>query len=299
MTLSSAFELYRLDVIVYNDQSRKTEEAHTHALKLLVSFLGGNPEIATLTFDEIRDWKQWLSREREATTVREYIIRVRVVLRHLKKRGYECLDYELVGLPKRPDKVPEFLTPRQVAQLLKAFESKARGYPQIARARNQAIVSLFFASGIRAAELLQLNRGSIRNDGSFTVMGKGSKARLCFTDERTRAYIHTYLALRRDGNPALFTSHQTGARLSKSQLQLIFARARRLLDFEVHPHMLRHSYATDLLRNNTNLRYVQALLGHSSIQTTQMYAHVVDEDLKAIYEEKHTNLLPDEESIML
>jgi site-specific recombinase XerD len=289
MKLTGAFALYRLDVIVYNNQSRKTEETHNHVLKLLVGFTG-NIALSDLTFDQIRDWKQWLSLKREPTTVREYIIRVRVVLRHAQKRGYDCLDYELVGLPRRPDKVPPFLTKQQVAEILRGLERKARGYPEIARARNLAIVSLLYASGIRASELLQLDRGSIRDDGSFTIVGKGSKARLCFTDERTRMYLYHYLNMRNDSHPALFTSHQTGSRLSKSQLQLIFARVRTLVTFDipVHPHTLRHSFATDLLRNNTNLRYVQELLGHSSISTTQMYSHVTNLDLQRVYAAGHT-----------
>lgn len=290
MTVSYAFELYRLDVIVYNNQSKKTEESHRHSCKLLLSFLNDDPDITQLTFDQIRDWKAWLSRTREQTTVREYIIRLRVVLRHLKRRGYECIDYELVSVPKRPDKVPAFLTKEQVAELITAMERKVRGYPAIARARNVAIISLLYASGIRASELLQLDRGAIREDGTFTVIGKGSKARLCFTDERTRMYLYHYLNLRSDANPAMFIADQTGKRLSKSGLQIIFDRARRIVGFgvPVHAHTLRHSFATDLLLNNTNMRYVQEMLGHSSIQTTQMYTHVVNEDLKRVYQESHT-----------
>lgn len=290
MTVSDAFELYRLDVIVYNNQSKKTEESHIYARRLLLAYLNDDPDIAQLTFDQIRDWKTWLSKTREQTTVREYIIRLRVVLRHLQRRGFECIDYELVSVPKRPDKVPAFLTKEQVAELIAVMERKVRGYPAIARARNIAIISLLYASGIRASELLQLDRGSIREDGTFTVIGKGSKARLCFTDERTRMFLYHYLSLRSDSNPAMFIADQTGRRLSKSGLQIIFDRGRRLVGFDVqvHAHTLRHSFATNLLRNNTNMRYVQEMLGHSSIQTTQMYTHVVNQDLQRVYQESHT-----------
>lgn len=290
MSIREAFDLYRLDVIVYLNQSQKVEDTHQHVLRIFIEFLGEDLSVESLTFERVRDWKEWLSRTRCPNTVREYIIRLRVVLRHLKKRGHPCLDYELIGLPGRPDRVPEFLAKEQITEIICALQCRRRGYPPLARARNVAIVSLFYASGIRANELLQLNRGSLRTDGTFTVIGKGNKPRLCFTDARARKYIHEYLSMRRDTHPALFVSHQTGARLSKSQLQLIFARIRELVCFDVpvHPHILRHSFATNLLQNNANLRYAQAMLGHSSIQTTQMYSHVVDNDLKRIHELAHT-----------
>lgn len=289
MLLSEAFDLYRLDCIVFRNQSPKTEETHRYACKLLVEYLG-DIEIESLSFDMVRNWKQHLSHNREVSTVREYIIRVRVVLKHLQRRGYKVLDYELVVVPKRPAKVVEFLSKEQVSELIEAMARPVRGYPRISRLRNCAIISLLYASGIRASELRSLDRASLRPDNTFTVIGKGSKARLCFMDDRARQYIDAYLAARTDSNSALFLADQTGNRLSKSGLQLIFDRARRLVDFPipVHAHVLRHSFATNLLRNNANLRYTQAMLGHSSIITTQMYSHVVDADLQKIYNEYHT-----------
>lgn len=289
MLISEAFELYRLDVIIFRNQSPKTEETHRCALKVLLAFTEDIP-VESLTFDLIRNWKIHLDKRREPSTVREYIIRLRVVLRHLQRRGYRVVDYDLISIPKRPQKVPEFLTKEQVAELLTAIGKPTRGYPRKARLRNTAIISLLYASGIRASELRQLDRANIRDDNTFTVIGKGSKARLCFLDDRTRQLIDAYLLVRTDSNPALFIADQTGRRLSKSGLQIIFARASRLVDFKtpVHPHVLRHSYATNLLRNNTNLRYVQEFLGHSSIQTTQMYTHVVNQDLRKVYNESHS-----------
>lgn len=295
MTVSGAFEAYRLDCIVYRNQSAGNEQNHRIALKWLLDFLGDDIDIEKLTFEQVRNWKMWLDKgngghHRTASTVREYIIRLRVVLRHAQKLGLHVLDYELIAIPKRPEKPVEFLTKEQVATLIEVMEKPVRGYPRIARMRNCAIISLLYGSGIRAAELLSMNRQSIRDDNTFTIVGKGRKERLCFIDQRTRQYIDAYLGARCDANPALFIADQTGQRLSKSGLQIIFARARRLVDFTVpvHPHTLRHSFATNLLRNNANLRYTQVMLGHSSITTTQIYSHVVDPDLQRIYESAHT-----------
>lgn len=294
MLITEAFNLYRLDCIVFRNQSPKTEENHNIACKWLTDYFG-NIDIETLTFEQIRDWKIWLDkgtdgRPRSASTVREYIIRLRVVLRHLERKGEPVINYELIAIPKRPERVPEFLTPEQVTELIHAISKPQRGYAMMNRLRNRAIVSLLYASGIRSAELCRLNRPDIRPDGTFTVFGKNSKARLCFLDERTRLYLDDYLMLRTDTNPALFISDQNGNRISKHTIQLIFAGAREKVDFEVpvHCHALRHSFATNLLRNNANMRYVQEMLGHSSLTTTQMYTHVVNEDLHKIYSAYHS-----------
>lgn len=289
MLLTDAFERYRLDVIVYGNQSPKTEESHRFALKFLLLFRG-DMQIEDLTMQDVRAWRLWLDNGRGIATIREYLVRLRMVLKHLHDEGYEVLEYKRIGLPAREDKVPAFITQQQVGELLAAMNCKTRGFPKICRQRNLAIISLLYASGIRASELLSLDRHQIAQGNTFTVVGKGRKPRLCFLDVRTRSYLNDYLAARTDSNPALFISHQTGGRLSKSGLQTIFARSNTLVDFGVplHPHVLRHSFATNLLRNNANMRYTQEMLGHASIATTQMYSHVTNEDLRSIYNLHHT-----------
>lgn len=289
MLISDAFEKYRKDIILYENQSSKTEESHRFALKVLTRFLG-DIEIESLTMQHVRDWRHWLDNGRQVCTVREYIVRLRMVLKHLQREGLEVLDYQRVRLPAREDKVPPFISKEQVAELLRAMSKPTRGFPQVCRARNTLIISLLYGSGLRASEMLSLDRHQVAHGDTFTVVGKGRKARLCFIDLRTRLLLQEYLRYRHDKNPALFISHQTGGRLSKSGLQIVFARANTLVDFGVrlHPHVLRHSFATDLLRNNTNMRNVQVMLGHSSIQTTQYYTHVVDFDLAQAYRVGHT-----------
>lgn len=295
MRLSEAFERYRLDCIVFRNQSPKTEENHKIALKWLLRFFDEDIEIEKLTFDQIRNWKIWLDKgtngkPRSPATVREYIIRLRVVLRHLQRHGHEVVNYELIQVPKRPERVPEFLTDGQITELIDAISKPVRGYSTLNRLRNRAIISLLYASGIRSAELCHLNITDIREDGSFTVFGKGNKYRLCFIDERTKIYIKDYLDYRNDNDPALFISDQTGSRITKHTVQLIFQGARGKVNFDVpvHCHALRHSFATNLLRNNCNMRYVQEMLGHSSLTTTQIYTHVINEDLRKIYTEFHS-----------
>lgn len=276
MKLSEAFDSYKRDVIVFRNQSGKTEENHDVMARSLLLYLG-DIEIDALTFERIRNWKQHLDRTRSPATVRNYIIKLRVVLAYLQKKRVTSLDPELVAVPKAPETVPAFLTKQQVSKLISATR----------RLKNKAIVSLLYGSGIRISELCALNRQSIRDDGTFTVVGKGGKPRLCFTDERTRTLIDLYLETREDNNQSLFLTDQ-GRRVTPGTVQETFKSIRKLSGIECSPHTLRHSFATDLLRNNANMRYVQEMLGHRSLATTQMYSHVTNLDLHRVYREHHT-----------
>ncbi len=244
-------------------------------LRALINFFG-DIEITSLTFEMVRDWKINLDKGRSQTTVRNYIIKLRVVLTHLRKKGYDVLDVDLIPIPKRAEKIPEFITKGQVQLLIDSTS----------RVKNKAIISLLYASGCRVGEICMLDRASIKED-SFAVRGKGNKVRLCFLDERTLKYLKQYLDSRTDNKAALFLT-DAGLRISPGVIQDTFKSVRKRSGLEVHPHTLRHSFATDLLRNNANMRYVQVLLGHASLQTTQMYTHVVDEDLRKVYNQYHT-----------
>lgn len=288
MTIAEAFDAYALDVIVFSNQSKKTEENHRICQRALISYFGDIP-MESLTFAMVRDWKLNLDKHRSAETVRNYIIKLRVVLAYLKARGINCLDPSTIPVPKRGDKVPDFISKDIVSDLITAVGKPMPGYARQNRLRNQALISLLYASGVRVSELCALDRDSL-HDASFTIIGKGHKARLCFYDERTHQLLTAYLSSRTDNNPALFISFANGQRITAGNVQEIFRLARKKahLSIPVHPHTLRHSFATDFLRNNGNMRYLQALLGHASLETTQMYSHVVDLDLEKAYKEHHT-----------
>lgn len=290
MTVAEAFELYRLEYIVFRNQSSKTEEMNRLAMRSLIAFTGDIP-VGDLTFDVVRKWKDHISKTKGQNTVRGYVLKLRVVLGYLRLKGYtNVLNPEIVGVPKRKSVVVEFISEKEVDRLIDSVFVPVAGYNKINRYRNRAIIALLYASGIRVSELCSLNRLSIREDGTFTVTGKGDATRLCFTDKRAELFIAAYLALRDDNDPALFVSDITGTRITSGVVQLIFRNASKKGGFDrmVHPHTLRHSFATNLLRNNTNLMYVTKFLGHKSVQTTEMYTHVVNEDLRAIYTDKHT-----------
>lgn len=274
MLVSEAFEAYRRDVIQFKNQSPKTEEMHVIVMKSLVNFTG-DIDITLLDFAMVRNWKEYLSKGCSTNTVRLYVIKLRVVLQHMQLKQIPVLHPDLVPVPKRSENIPTFLTPEQVTQCINAT----------LRIKNKTIISFLYASGIRVSELCSLNRGQIISR-RFTVIGKGGKPRLCFIDERTETLLQLYLETRTDNDQALFVC-DFGRRIRPGTIQETFKTIRKQVGFHCHPHALRHSFATSLLETNTNLYYVKEFMGHSSLQTTQKYLHVVNADLEKVYKEHH------------
>lgn len=275
MLLSEVFDLYDSDVIAMKNQSGKTRENHFVCLRSLLNYFGDIP-IEDITFAMVRDWKQSLDKTRSPETVRNYIIKFRVVLGFCELLQLKVLSPNRVPVPKRADKVPVYLTVEQVATLIRSTK----------RIKNKAIISFLYASGLRVSELCSLDRGSII-DGRFTVVGKGGYARLCFIDDRTQTLLDLYLDNREDNNPALFLS-DAGRRITAGAIQETFKSVRKSSGITCSPHSLRHSFATNLLTTNTNVYHVKELLGHKSLNTTANYLHVVNADLQKVYREHHT-----------
>lgn len=279
MKLSEAFDTYERDYILFTNQSSRTLEMHQFVKKDLVDFLKEDIEISKLTYDQVRDWKLYMEKFRSQNTVRSYVLKLRVVLTFLNKRGIECMDAEIIPVPKRKQTVPVFLTEAEVARMISYG----------CNLRTKFMISLLYASGIRLSEMIALNRGQIV-EKRFTVIGKGDKPRLCFIDDRTEFYMQEYLAQRTDNNNALIVSYENHDRMTATNVQLLVRNAARRAGItkKVTPHTLRHSYATNFLKNNGNMRYLAQSMGHASMDTTMMYAHVVDSDLEAQYRKFHT-----------
>lgn len=279
MKLSEAFDTYERDYIKFINQSKRTLEMHQFVKKDLLNFLKSDIQLEDLTYDMVRDWKDWMDRFRGQNTVRGYVIKLREVLGFCKRLKIECLDVDLIPVPKRKQTVPVFLTEEEVSKMISCA----------CNIRSKFIISLLYASGIRLSELISLNQGQIV-DKRFTVIGKGDKPRLCFIDDRTEFYMQEYLAQRTDRNDALIVSYEHKTRMTATNVQLLVRNAAKKAGItkKVTPHTLRHSYATNFLKNNGNMRYLAQSMGHASMDTTMMYAHVVDADLEAQYRKFHT-----------
>lgn len=279
LLLSLAFGCYARNVIAFRNQSAKTQEHHNVTLKSLTSFLGDIP-ISSLSFDKVRDWKLSMeARNLSVITIRGYLIKLRVVLAYLESKGYSVLSPVQIPLPKRIDTLPSVLTPEQVQLLIDST----------LKPRNKAIISLLYSTGLRVSELCSLNCNNVA-ESYFTVVGKGGRSRICFIDQRSASLIKQYLRQRRDNSPALFISPFNGLRMTPGNVQEIFKYARKKagFNFPVHPHTMRHSYASNLMINGIDLYQLMKLMGHSSLQTTQIYLTITDKHLAEDYEKYHS-----------
>lgn len=219
-----------------------------------------------------------------------YIIALRGFLRYLAKKDVISLSAEKIELGKTNARSIDFLTIEEIERLIKSTEGMS-----FAAARNRAILLLLFSSGLRISELINLNRDNIDlKRKEFSVIGKGSKIRIVFISDGAKGAIEYYLNKRKDLDPALFVrlpkkNDFSDLRITARSIQRIVAQCAKEAGIlkKVTPHVLRHSFATNLLQNGADIRSVQALLGHSSINTTQIYTHVTNEGLKDVYNKFH------------
>ena len=160
--------------------------------------------------------------------------------------------------------------------------------------RDKAILELFFSTGLRVSELCSLNRDLDLSKDEFSIRGKGEKVRVVFFSDQAKASIRAYLAKRKDMDDALFVQidageKNTGKALTPRSIERIvkYYATKAGISKKITPHVIRHSFATDLLANGADLRSVQMLLGHSNITTTQIYTHVTDKHLRDIHKKFH------------
>jgi integrase/recombinase XerC len=192
-----------------------------------------------------------------------------------------------VQAPRAPRRLPATLDADQVASLL------AISGDDPVTLRDRAMLELFYSSGLRLAELVGLDLGDVDlADRTVRVLGKGSKARVVPVGKHALAALHDWLAVRaelaRRGERALFVGRR-GDRVNPRTVQKrVNEWARRQgAPTGVHPHMLRHSFATHVLESSGNLRAVQEMLGHASLSTTQIYTHLDFQHLAHVYDQAH------------
>lgn len=281
MKISEAFDMYKRDFIRVRNQSYRTEETHDYVRGQLINYFG-NIDVSEMDMTDVGKWVADMAKApnpRSANTIRLYVIRLRRVLAYCRKREIPALNPDIIPVPKRSDPIPRFLFEDEVALMIDRASS----------IRNKFIISLLYSSGIRLSELISLDRGQIA-ERKFTLRGKGGRVRLCFIDERTEKLMEDYLVTRTDHNNALVVSAQNKSRMTKTNIELLVrnSAARAGISKKVTPHVLRHSYATNFLRNNGNMGYLSKMMGHKSMDTTMIYAHVVDNDLEDQYRRYHS-----------
>ncbi len=251
--------------------------------------------VAGITDDVLREFRLWLNRQPSPTgtlkknTQNYHLIALRTFLKYLARRGVKSLSPERIELAKTGGRELELISASELTRLLAAPE----GGGEMAL-RDQALLELFFSTGLRVSELAGLNRDSLdlaRDE--FTVRGKGEKVRLVFLSEDAKGAVKKYLDKRGDVEEALFVSMarkgDAPTRLTTRSIERIVKHyaVKAGITGKVTPHVIRHSFATDLLQNGADIRSVQMMLGHANVATTQIYTHVTDRQLRDIHKKFH------------
>ena len=292
---------------VERNYSPYTIRNYGHHLKQFVNWLNhwfGNQPVFPEKIDSelVRKWRLHLSRQQtrsgsplSTTTQGYYIIALRSFFDYLIKRDYEVLPLSKIEVPKGKGRIVEFLSLGQINKLLAAPSiSTPKGL------RDKAILEILFSTGMRVSEVVKLNREKLNlEEGELGIMGKGRRTRVVYLSPRSTKWLKRYLGTREDNWQPVFIRYSRGTdpfkkgekmRLTVRTVQRLVKKYARKVSLPVDPtpHMVRHSFATDLLRQGADLRSVQEMLGHKNISTTQIYTHVTNPQLKKVHQKYHS-----------
>ncbi|HRH31742.1 MAG TPA: tyrosine-type recombinase/integrase [bacterium] len=304
--MANVFDKYLKEFLEYLEiergRSDKTVRNYHFYLKRFSDW-AKDPNPAEINNEMVRKYRLHLNRNvagREEAQLKKntqnyHLIALRAFLKYLAKRDVKSMAAEKIELAKQGSRQVSFLELDELKRFLLAPEKD----PTIVGTRDKAILELLFSTGLRVSEIANLRIDAINLKlEEFTVLGKGSKHRVVFLSDAARRAIKAYQERRRDVSPFLFVRHDRARKFTPGAHPLTPRSIQRIVDRyareagitkRVTPHTLRHTYATDLLRNGADIRSVQSLLGHESITTTQVYTHITDKELKRVYKQFHDN----------
>ncbi len=271
--------------------SSNTAQAYERDLIKLMEYIGDDIEVKSIGKEELQEFVNFISKYGLAASTRERII---AALRSFFSFMAEVHELELnpaklLYMPKKVKKIPDYLTKEEIEKLLEAPDiSTSLGQ------RDRAMLELDFASGLRVSELVNLKLKDIDFDMDFVrVVGKGNKERIVPFGSMARKFLLLYIKegrkqILKKKTPYLFLNYR-GEPITRIGFYKILKNyaIKAGIRKRVYPHILRHSFATQMLQAGCDLRTLQILLGHSSITTTQVYTHVDIKLLKETYEKAH------------
>ncbi|HOP94276.1 MAG: site-specific tyrosine recombinase XerD [Dictyoglomaceae bacterium] len=270
--------------------SENTLNAYVRDISHFVDFL--DKEKINIKNFKREDWQKYLSslyEEYKVKSITRKISAIRSFFKFLVREGYVKKNYSsFIQLPRIPLNLPEVLNKEDMEKFLSLPDLTS-----LIGIRNQAILETFYATGVRVSELVGLNLESVDlQEGYIRCFGKGSKERIVLLGDYAKESLKRYLDVRSEFKPkddkALFLN-KNGSRISRQGVWYIIKTYARILKLpeKVSPHTFRHTFATHLLSQGADIRIVQELLGHSDISTTQIYTHVVSNELHDVYRKAH------------
>ena len=262
-------------------KSPNTIKEYSFLVSVFLNFL--KKPLEKCTVEDIESYKHYLASARKYSKTTQYL--AIKALKHYYK--FKKINVPLnLTVPKRPRKMPSYLSEREASRLV----SESSG-----NSRTHLVVSLLAHTGMRVSELCNLKINDIDLDENVITIrsGKGDKDRIVIIPDYCRDIIGKYLPERykmRADNDFLLVSRK-GTRFDSSTIQRMVRELARTAGItkKVTPHVLRHTFATAILRNGGDIRFIQQLLGHSSVATTQIYTHVDDSALKEMYQKHRPN----------
>jgi site-specific recombinase XerD len=295
-------------VEIEKGNSLKTVNNYDHYINRFFEFAKIS-EPKEITDDKIREFRLFLNRQpgmktrgQQSNTLKKntqnyHLIALRSFLKYLMKRGITALSPERIDLAKIKERSLDLISSDELNRLLNApltLPSTDKKTDVQKKLRDKAILELFFSTGLRLSELCSLNRDLDLSKDEFSIRGKGEKVRVVFLSDSAKNAIREYLKIRKDMDEPLFIQYSKNG--SKSN-RLTPRSIERIVKYyaivagiskKVTPHIIRHSFATDLLSNGADIRSVQMMLGHANIATTQIYTHITDKQLRDVHKKFHS-----------
>jgi len=268
--------------ILKKNYSNLTLNSYLEDLYYLYMFL--SKDLISINEDDIREYLNYLSKSKKnSSTISRHISTYKTFYKFLYKSNIiDKKDYPLnkIVYPKKEKKLPKFLYYNELSEIIEESEKTKNGL------RDRLIIELLYATGVRISELINIKVSDIDFDNKrIMVCGKGNKERIVYYGEYAEEVLKKYINEKIDNKNGYLLLNEKGYRISDRGIRYIIDNIMKKLSIKtrVTPHVLRHTFATDMLNNGCDIKIVQELLGHSSLRSTEVYTHVTNDRLKKVY----------------
>ena len=284
-------EYFLKSILDKKNYSKKTFENYNRDLNKFFKFLNDYKikDIKKITKETVRLYflKQKNNNISNRTLGRYYSSLNSFFIYSIEHEYIDVNPLKFIDYPKYTKKIPEYIYDSQLEKLL---NEKTSENVEI-ELRNKLIIHLLLDTGVRVSELVNIKVHDIDvEERIIKVFGKGSKERFVFFTSKTKELLTNYLIKRKEKaiTDNLFINYK-GEKLTERSVQKIIKFVGEKIGLDIHPHLLRHTFATDLLNKGADIRMIQELLGHENLDTTQIYTHVSKSRAKEVYDDSHSN----------
>lgn len=271
-----------INYILKKNYSSNTYISYINDLYYLYLFV--KKDLLEVNENDIRKYLEELKNKNEkATSVRRKISTFKTFYKFLYLNNYiDKKDYPLVKIayPKLEKKLPKFIYYNDLLEIINESTKDSDGI------RDRLIIEMLYATGVRVSELINIKYNDIDyNNRRIIVCGKGNKERIVYYGEYAEDVLKEYMLTHKKNEYGYVFTNSKGEQITDRGIRYIIDNIMKRLSVKVHvtPHVLRHTFATDMLNNGCDIKIVQELLGHSSLRTTEVYTHVTNERLKQVY----------------